>query len=79
MEKLINFLQAEAATGVVLYKKMFLKIFLNSQKNTSGRVSFLIKLQALSATLLKRDCETFKNSYFIEDLRTTASVLTVVI
>ena len=33
----------EAATGVVLYKKMFLKISQNSQENTCARVSFLIE------------------------------------
>ena len=35
-------------------KKIFLKISQNSQENTSTRVSFLIKLQAPPATLLKK-------------------------
>ena len=34
-------------------KKMFLKISQNSQENTCARASFLIKLQATPATLLK--------------------------
>ena len=37
---------SEAATGGVLYKKVFLKISRNSQENNCARVSFLIKLQA---------------------------------
>ena len=42
----------DATTGGVLYIKVFLKILQYSQE----RVSFLIKLQALSAaTILKRD------------------------
>ena len=39
---------AEAATGGVLLKKVFLEILQNSQENTCARVSFLIKLQASS-------------------------------
>ena len=35
-------------------KKVFLEISQNSQENTCGRVSFLIKLQAPPATLLKK-------------------------
>ena len=37
---------SEAATGGVLLEKVFLEILQNSQENTSGKVSFLIKLQA---------------------------------
>ena len=37
----------EAATRGVLWKKMFLEISQNLQKNTCAKVSFLIKLQAL--------------------------------
>ena len=33
---------------------MFLEIFQNSQENTCGRASFLIKLQAWPTTLLKK-------------------------
>ena len=39
---------SEAATGVVLLKKMYVKIWQNSQENTCARVSFLIKWQASS-------------------------------
>ena len=39
-----SFQGLEAATGVVLWKKMFLKILQNPQENTCARVSFLIKL-----------------------------------
>ena len=38
----------------VFCKKVFLKISQNSQESTHARVSFLIKLQARPATLLKR-------------------------
>ena len=39
-------------------KKVFLEISQNSQENTCDRVSFLIKLKARPATLLKRDSGT---------------------
>ena len=35
----------EAATGGVLWKKVFLEISENSQENACARVSFLIKFQ----------------------------------
>ena len=47
----------EAATGGVL-KKLFLKLSQNSQKNTSVRVSCLIKFQAEACTFYKRDSGT---------------------
>ena len=65
----------EAATGGILQNKVFLKTQQYSQKNTFR-----------PATLLKRDpnagasceyCENFKNTYFEEHLRTTASVCIV--
>ena len=37
---------SEAATGSVLLQKMFLEILQNSQVNTCGKISFLIKFQA---------------------------------
>ena len=40
----------EAAATGVLYKKVFLEISKKSQKNTSFKVSFLIKLQAFLRT-----------------------------
>ena len=43
---MFEIIHLEAATGGVLYKKVFLKISQNSRENTCARVSFLIKLQA---------------------------------
>ena len=63
---------------------MFLKISQDSQENTYARVSFLIKLQAAPATLLKKIltrvfssefCEICKSNFFTEHLRTTASTI----
>ena len=60
---------SEAATRGVLYKKVFLEIWQNSQENTCAKVS----------TLLKRDsgtgvsCDFSKNTLFTEYLWTTAS------
>ena len=64
-------------------KKVFLKISPNSQKNTCVRVSFLIKLQALTCNFIKKEtltqmlscelCVIFKSTYFTEHLRVTAS------
>ena len=45
---------SEAVVRRCSVKKVFLKISQNSQENTCARVSFLIKLQAPSATLLKK-------------------------
>ena len=63
---------------------MFLEVSQNSQENTYARVSVLIKLQAcnfikkeaLVRILLYEFCEIFKNTFFIEHLRTIASVAT---
>ena len=73
---------SEAATGGVLWKNVFLEISQNSQKNTSARVSFLIKLYAWSLHLIKKEalaqvfsCEFFEiseNTFFTEQLWTTA-------
>ena len=43
-----NLLQAEAATGGVLQKNLFLQILQYSLENTCFGVSFLIKLQAFT-------------------------------
>ena len=54
-----NGLNAEAAAGGVLQKKLFLKILQYSQKNTFIEVSFVIKLLAFRpVTLSKRDSNT---------------------
>ena len=45
----------EAATGGVLYEKMFLEISQNSQENICARVSFLIKLQAEACNFIKKE------------------------
>ena len=64
---------------------MFLKISKNSQENTGARVSFLTKLQASTSAFnfIKRETlvqvfycelnEIFKNAFFTEHLRPTAS------
>ena len=44
----------EAATRGILRKKGFLEISQNSQENTWGRVSFVIKLQALAITTFSK-------------------------
>ena len=52
-------LQAEASTGGVPWKKVFLKISQNSQENICARVSLLIKLMTWSLQFyLKRDSGT---------------------
>ena len=51
---LTNTLLTEAVVRRCSVKKVFLEMSQNSQKNTCARVSFLIKLQAPPATLLKK-------------------------
>ena len=63
---------------------MFLKILQNSQENTCAKVSFLIKLQAPNlqfylkktpAQVFSREFyEIFTSTYFVEHMRTIASV-----
>ena len=76
--------QAEAATGGVLWKKVFLKISQNSQENPCARVSFLIKnfkklfniklylKETLAQVFSCEFCEIFKNTFFTEHHWTTA-------
>ena len=68
----------------VLIKNVFLKISQISQENTCDRASFLIKLQAYNNLIKKESlaqvssceiCEIFKKTFFIEHLRTTASIV----
>ena len=75
------YFRPEAATEGVL-KKGVLKNFKKFTGNTCVGVSFLIKLQASPATLLKKDSytglflwffEIFKNTSFTEHLPATAS------
>ena len=70
--------EIEAATRVVLCKKVFLEIWQNSQENTCDRVSFFIKLQARPVTLLKkRLCHKCFPVNFVKFLRTPFSVYTL--
>ena len=51
-----HWLKVELATRNILWKKLSLKIFQNSQENTYARIFFLINLQAWSLQpYLKRD------------------------
>ena len=62
---------------------MFLEISQNSQENNHAGVSFLIKLQALACSFIKKEtlsqvfscefCEIYKNTFFTGHLWTTAS------
>ena len=62
---------------------MFLKTSQNSQENICVRVSFLVKLQASACNYIKKDTlaqtfpwefrKTYKNTFFTEHLRATAS------
>ena len=73
----------ESAAGCVLSKKLFLEICKNSQENTCGRDSFLIKFQALACNFIKKESlaqmfsyefyKISKNTFFTERIRTTAS------
>ena len=57
-------------------KKVFLKISQNSWENACTRVSFLIKVagqENLAQVFSSEFCEIFKNTIFIEQLRTAAS------
>ena len=52
----ISFLKvSEAATGGVLWDKVFLEISQNSQKTTCARAFFLIKLQAEACIFIKKE------------------------
>ena len=69
-------------------KKLFLKISQKSQENTCARVSFLKKLQDSTCNYIKKEtlaqvfsrdfCEIFKNIFFTDHLRTTASASEIV-
>ena len=58
---------AEAATGGVLWKKVFLKILQNSQENTCA--SNFIKKETLAQGFFWEFCEVFKNIFSTEHLR----------
>ena len=54
-------------------EKVFLKISQILQENTCARVSFLITLQASGTVFFCEFCEIYKNTFYTEQLRTTAS------
>ena len=75
----------EPITRGVLWEKVFLEVSQNSQENTCARVSFLIKLLDSAWNFIKKEtlaqvsscefCEVSKNNFFTQHLRTTASVM----
>ena len=74
------FINLEAVVQRCSVKEVFLEISQNSQENTSGRVSFLIKLRSKACNFIKKEalaevfscefCEISKNTF----LRKTALV-----
>ena len=78
----LSFYISEAATRGALCEKVFLEIWQNSHENTCSRVSFLIKLPEASNFINKETlaqvfscefCEISQNTFFTENLWTTAS------
>ena len=73
----------EAATRIVLWKKVLLEISQNLQENTRARVSFLIKLQE-ACNFIKKEtlarvfscefCQIFKNIFSLRTLPLATSV-----
>ena len=67
----------EAATGGVLYKKVFLKLLQNSQENTCVSVSacnFIIK-ETLAQVFSYEFCKILKNIFFTEHHLATACAI----
>ena len=70
-----TFLWTEAATGGVLWKRVFLIISQKSQKNTCARDYFLIKMQASALHFIKKNFVKFSITFYLtEYLRTIASI-----
>ena len=68
-------MRTETATGVgVLYKKVFLKILQNLQENTQTQACNFIKKETMVLVFSYEFCEIFKNTFFTEHLRATASM-----
>ena len=65
----------EIATGGILLKKVFLKVSQYSQINTCAGVSFsqLYSKETPAQVLSCEYCDIFRNNYFEEHLRITAS------
>ena len=80
-----SFVVSEAATGRVQWKKLSLEISHNSQEKTCARVSFSMRWQASDYKLIKKETlaqlflcelrEISKNTFCIEDLAMTASIV----
>ena len=72
-----NRCKIEAVIQSFSVKKVFLKIFQNSQENPCVRVSFLLKLQLKKRIQHKyfpvNNCENFKNIFFYRVTLVTAS------
>ena len=82
-----NFLYSEAVAQTCSVKKVFLEILQNSQESICARVSFLIKLQALPASLLKKRlaqvfsfefCKISKNIFFYRTPLVAASIYSTI-
>ena len=70
---------SEAATGCVLYRKVFLKIPQNSQENTCARVSFnFIEKETLTQMFPCEFYKVFENTFFKEHLKATASGICII-
>ena len=71
--------EVEAVTRNYSFKKVLLKLSLNSQENTCAAAFFLIKLQPDASNLIKKETLTqvfsfefykiFKKTFFIEHLQ----------
>ena len=85
MSRRNEFLLSEVVVQRCSVKKVFLTISQNVHEKTCARVSFLIKLQALGCSFIKKEtlaqvfscefCEIFKNNFFQRTRTVAASVL----
>ena len=85
MSRRNEFLLSEVVVRRCSVKKVLLTISQNVHENTCARVSFLIKLQALACSFIKKEtlaqvfscefCEIFKNNFFQRTRPVAASVL----
>ena len=80
-KKFCNFFEypiviSEAATGGVLWKKLFLEILQNSRENTCARqVCNFIKKETSAQVFSFKFCEISQNTFLTEHLWATASVI----
>ena len=68
---IVEYVFTEAATGSVLYTKVFLKFSQNSQESTCARV--FIKKETLAQTFSCEFGEIFKNTFFYRTPTVTVS------